>query len=431
MKPIEVSYEALKSIVGEDVSFSLALKHLFSQEKYTAKEKNEVSVIVGCALRHYYIFDELISRYFPSLDVYSRCAFYILMSELRFLNKGGDNSEDIDFVKETLKNNKVEYQEDDFDDLVDYVQNNPVLIPQDVDTTSVEYVHYRYNLPIPIVKMWIKSLGRNTAYHLFKIFSRSITKYYRIDTLKMDEATFKETYSDSFCYDCGVDNVVYPNLEKSTSKRDTNIAINKCHLFSTTLGLEKILDSIDIKETDSVAALSSSLTPLYLSLATRLRTNLNKIDVIFESGADYYKATKGMHGYGIENVRFYNATPSSFITCISEPVDYFFLSPKNSNFELFRLSPDYAIHFKMETLDALIENERQSLEEASPLVKEGGKIVYVVPTISHKEGKTLISDFLKNHEEFSLVEENQFLPIDEEYNCSLYYAILAKERTEK
>ncbi len=427
MNILETSYNALKEVVGEDVSFSLALKHLFAQEKSTAKEKNEVSVIVGCVLRHYYIFSELVNRYFPELDTASKCALYIMMAKVRFLNKGKDNSESIVFAKDKLAENKATYDSEQLDNLIDYLEVNEVLIPSDIDITSIDYIHYRYNLPIPVVKMWLKGLGRNTAYKVFKVFTKSINRVYRVNTLKISLEDFKKTYSDTFITSDKYPYIVFPNLSSETYKRDSNIALNKCHIYATNLGLEEILSKLEIKETDNVAALSSSLTPLYLDLANKCKDNLNKIDVIFETGADYYKATKSLHAYGIDNLRFYTAAPSSFITCISEPVDYFFLSPKNSNFELFRLSPDYAIHFNSETLDGLIENEKNSVEEASKLLKDGGKIVYIVPTISHKEGKSLIHDFILHHPEFSLVEEDQYLPIDEERACSMYYAIIAKE----
>ncbi len=427
MNVLSAAYTILIDVLDNGLNFNISQKHYFDSHKdqISGKEKNDISIVVGCVLRHYFIFKELVNRYFGELSNKSAISLYILMAELRFLSKEANEEEVIKFTKDTLKENDVSYDDETFNSFFDYVKNSPELIPSDVSNDSLDYIYYRFNIPVPIVKMWQKYLGKNLTYKVLKAFTKSAQKFYMINSFKISEQDFDKQYGEAFIHVENHPRMVTPNLEYKSKDKLTQ-AINKNHIFSFTVGLDSLLSELDIKPLDSVALQDDGLTTLYLGLANYLPTQENKIDVMTENGGEYYKITKSIKSYGIDNMRFYNCTPSAFITCISEPVDYFILAPRSSNFELLRLSPDYSIHFKMNSLDDLIANERLSLDEASKLVKDGGKLVYALSTISSKESKGLIHSFLEDNKDFSLVKEIQHLPLDES-KCSLYYAILQKK----
>jgi 16S rRNA C967 or C1407 C5-methylase (RsmB/RsmF family) len=76
-------------------------------------------------------------------------------------------------------------------------------------------------------------------------------------------------------------------------------------------------------------------------------------------------------------------------------------------------------------MDALFVQEKEILEETSKFVAENGTLIYLVYTISKKEGHSTVSDFLLAHPEFSLVKEEQRFPFDE-YDTAMYYAVMKK-----
>ncbi|MCD8194832.1 MAG: hypothetical protein LUD22_00785 [Coprobacillus sp.] len=425
MEILDGSYAVLIDVLDNGLNFNVALKHYESANQISGKEKNEISIVVGCVLRHYFIFKDLVAKYFGELSTKSEVALFILMAQLRFLTEHVDQEGVIKFTTDKLQENNVSYDQKTFDSFLDYIKNSPTLIPLDVANDSLDYIYYRFNIPVPIVKMWQKYLGKNQTYRVLKTFSKSAQKFYMINHLKISDEEFDKKYGEALLRVENHPNMVTPNLEYKSKDKLTQ-AVNNYEIFSFTLGLDELISSLNIDPLSSIAVQDDGLSTLYIGLSNALSNQQNKIDVMTDNGSEYYKITKSLKSYGITNMRFYHASPSSFITCISEPVDYFILAPRSSNFELLRLSPDYSIHFKTSSLDELILNERASLDEASKLLKEGGKLVYAISTISSKESHGLIKSFLNDNPDFTLLVEKQHLPTDEE-KCSLYYAILQKK----
>ena len=87
--------------------------------------------------------------------------------------------------------------------------------------------------------------------------------------------------------------------------------------------------------------------------------------------------------------------------------------------------PDYFLRFDIQKLDELIANQTKALNEASAQVEDGGYLLYLVDTISKKETMGLIGEFLKEHSEFTLVEDKQYFPY-KKFGGSYYYAVLKK-----
>ncbi len=428
MDECKVSYDVLSNVICDDVSFNVAIKRVSSASGLSASERNKVSIVVGCALMHYFIFNELTRRYFGEISEKSACAIYIMLSKLRFLNKEVDEEALFTFTKDILESNDVAYDPKSFDALVDYAKNSEALIPSDIEVNSIEYLHFRYNVPTQLVKMWEKHLGKGRTQKVLRAFTHTATKYYHINHLVVSDERFDSLYSSVLERVESHPDLVTPI--RDTDYRDLiNKALNSAHLYSYNRGLDTLLSQLDISPLSHVALEANCLNTFYLGLSEKLKDQSKEIDVMIESGSEYYRVSKGMKGNGVRNMRFYNVAPSGFITCISEPVDYFFLCPYNSNFELLRLSPDYAYHFKMSNLDSLVEGETLSLEEASKLLSDNGEIIYIVPTISNKESKGLIHQFVASHAGYELVNERQFLPIDED-GCTLYYGIIRKKAPE-
>ena len=57
---------------------------------------------------------------------------------------------------------------------------------------------------------------------------------------------------------------------------------------------------------------------------------------------------------------------------------------------------------------------------------EHGTFIYMIYTISKKEGHQTVNEFLLKHPEFKLVREAQLFPY-EDLDTALYYAVMKKE----
>ena len=132
----------------------------------------------------------------------------------------------------------------------------------------------------------------------------------------------------------------------------------------------------------------------------------------------------------LKNVNFFEANPDSFESAISRPQDLVIAAPNSSNFDLVREEPDFLLHFRKDEMDALFKQEKDVLENASKFVSEGGTLIYMIYTISKKEGHQTIASFLASHPEFQLVSDRQAFPF-EEMDTAMYYAVLRKDSNVK
>ena len=70
MREFEHAQQALKTILIDKLPFNLAINTTLKTEKKDVGRDFKVSVaaVTGCALRHYYVFQELITRKYGELE---------------------------------------------------------------------------------------------------------------------------------------------------------------------------------------------------------------------------------------------------------------------------------------------------------------------------------------------------------------------------
>jgi hypothetical protein len=140
-----------------------------------------------------------------------------------------------------------------------------------------------------------------------------------------------------------------------------------------------------------------------------------------------FGVTKLIKEKELHNVNFFAAPDvESMDAAISHPQDLAIVVPDATNFDLIPYTPDYLLHFNKDGMDALFESQRKALNSVAKYVALNGRLVYVIPTISRKEGSNLVKTFLRYHPEFALVEEKQHFPFDS-LRSAFYYAVLVKQ----
>ena len=421
---LTLSHNILLDIIEKDLPFSLAVGNATRPVKgktINPEIKNGATTFVGCALRHQIIFDELVRRSFGELPNRVKSGLYLYLANKVFLEKV-DEKEAFEFMKQKFIDSEVEFDNAKFDSLDKATDDKSKLVPSEYDQKSLEFLSFRFNTPLWLVKMWKKQFGPQLTYPILLANSRGIDTVYRVNTSLINEDAFVQS-NDKFAKTETKGLVSYVG-EKFLKKE----IIAHCeYVFEYSRGYKKLFDSLDCDPIRGIAFYSGLSTNAFLELMAQFSKDV-KFEIVAKKGEPYFSAKKLADRNNLANVAIYEAEPSSIITCISKQVHTFIVMPESSNFAQIRVTPDYLLHFKKETFDQVLAAQKEALEEASQFVEENGNLVYAVPTINHKEGRAQVINFLNTHKDFKMVEDRQIFPFDK-LDSTLYYAILRKEES--
>lgn len=412
MEELDLSLTILSDIIDNDVQFNEALRKVFQADIDKRPMRSSVAGLVGCELRHALLFEELTA----SLADYS-------IEEKRFLSLALG---DLFFVRripsetiiDALKTRLGEAKLAEAQPLIDKAGKPETYIPVDLQKSSNRYLSLRYNTPEWVLKIW-EHYGFGTTYKILKKNNRPLVSSVRVRSVISSE----ELLNNNHDYAKGpVENMLtYAGkvpLRKLPEFHEGKVFLEK-------FGTKALLDAHKVSEPSEVFlyngnADSSIIKELVESYGSSVGLNIGVKDT-----AKYADVSYLIKSMGLKNVNFFGAAPDAMDAAISRPQDLVIAAPDSSNFDLIREYPDYLLHFKKEGMDALIEQEKAVLEGTSKFVAENGMLIYVIYTISKKEGHGTVSDFLLAHNDFQLVEEKQEFPF-EDLDTSIYYAILHK-----
>lgn len=416
MRELFTALNVLDKITNEKVGFSIAISDACKNEKIDGDHRKDLSSFVGCALRHYLILNYRYSLLENRNEKLAN-AFILAASNLLFTKKANLESTS-SFLKEVTKDEKM-YEK--MMDLINKFMSGEDLIPSELDPNCLEFLSFRYNTPLWMVKMWRKHYGYKIMRKIlignskhFSNFARTNQEYCESDErFLIENKEFSKTDYEHF----------YRFNEKNGIKK-TSAFLNK-QIFVYPIVFDRILKNADTDSLRGIAGYSSTPNALICALAANLSSYVTMDYLVGKQQAYFDIKSQKLH-YNLKNVHLYEGEPSGLITCISKKVHTFFVLPESSNFFLLRNTPDYFVHFEQNSLDGLIQKENEAIKEAAEFVEDGGYLVYIIPTISEKESHGVITTFLKEHEDFSLVEDEQIFPFSE-FETSLFYAILKKE----
>ena len=411
MNIFELSKSILLKLVIEDVPFAVALKNAFKKNNIDAVEKSNVAALVGCELRHHYIFDNLINRFFEG-EEFEKTIY------LRFALANGL------FLKRFPEKELVALAEQDLDKeqiyaLYNFVKSTDEIIPNDLDKTSPEFLSLRYNTPAWIIRMWQKQYGKGVVFKTLKVNYRQSVPSIRVNEKKIDIDEFLAKHPDFS--KAPVDNMIIYQGRGSPKKLPE---FDNGSLYFMKMATKVVLDSLDLDVLKGIAIYTEVPNNIYLDLLTRFKEEA-KADLVINNTSCYYETKRNLEKIGKHRMFIYEAEYTSLLTCLSKKVHTMICMPKSSTFDLLRSTPDYFLRIKQEGLDELIANESACLAECSKYVEDGGELVYMVPTLSRKESNNIIAKFLVDNKDFELIKERQFFPF-EVYDSCLYSARLKK-----
>ena len=410
MNNFEMSSQILSDILFKDLPFFISAKNVIGKNEVSPESRSLIYGIVGCELRHHYVLKAIVKeKYkFDPVDEIKFVPLYLLLTNI-FYYKKFDN----DQIKlNTMK--MVGITPKELDAFLKELESREDFIPSNVTNGSLEYLSYRFNTPLWLVKMWDKQFGRNVCFKTLKSNYRSpkITvgfnpRYTNEDNLLKTNKFNKTQIENIFEY-------------VGNGPLRINDEVKKHQVFLEKMPYKDVLNKLELNPLSKAAFFLGSASPIALDYGINFDTHAG-MDVIIPDYAEYLNFKRDAGFNKIENVSVFNEQANTIESCLSEKVDLFVLIPRNTNFELLKTSPDFFLRCKNTKMDTLINEQRYSLEEAYNMLNENGTLLYLVPTLNNKETTNLVKDFLLIHRDMSLLEEKLYLPFEE--TDSLLYAV--------
>ena len=406
--------DILQKIIIENVPFSLALKQAFKDDNVSKEDKPIVSALVGCALRHYLVMERVIKETYPNIESDGFIALLVAFSNALFIKKL--NQDDCNALATSF------LKEDDIKvtDFISPYLEDKKLVPEEIEVGSFDFLSYRYNTPVSVIKMWNRQFGHITASRILRANSKPGPVVLRINNNLISDEDFFNQYPEF--EKCEVSGIALFNGE---GKFKNHLASEKNLVTALPLAFKEAVDEGDVDLFRGLAIYAEYPNDLLTELLSRFN-NLTNIEFMAGNYSAFINTKNALNKHAIKGINVYEANASSIITCVSKPVHTFIVMPDSSRLNLLQVLPDYFLRFDIEKLDDLIANQLKALNEASNQVEDGGYLVYLVDTISKKENSGVINEFLKDHTEFTLIKDKLYFPY-KKYGGSYFYAVLKKQ----
>lgn len=416
MTPQVLARDILNRIINENTPFSLALKQAFKKNEVSREDKANISAMVGCVLRHYLVLSNVISKQYPNLDSVGVIALMIAFSNALFIKKL-DQEDCNKEAQQYLKDEDIKVQ-----DFIEPYLAEKKLVPENIEIGSFEFLSYRYNTPVDIIKMWSKQFGHIAVSKALKANSKPAPVVLRIDNKKIEDEEFFNKYPEFERIE-GVNGMA---LFKGEGKFKNHEVSEKALATPYALAFKEMLDEGDVDLLRGLAIYTEYPNDLLIDLLSR-KESISGVEFIAGNLATASNARNFLNKNQVRGVNVYEAQASAIITCLSKPVHTFVVMPDSSRFNLLQLLPDYFLRFDFNKLDELIANQKLALKEAAEQVEEDGYLLYLVDTLSKKESINIINEFLANNENFTLVRDKLYFPY-KKYGGSYYFAALKKAK---
>ncbi len=415
MQEFDLSEKILEDIIVNDTQFNEALRKVFQADPSVRPMRSMVAGIVGCELRHHILFEYLLSEH-KDLSPAEKRTVSLALADLYFY-KHISKENVLRILKEKISEDKLA----SLQPLFDKADEEGPFIPDNISKQTNKYLSLRFNTPEWVLKIF-EHYGYGTTYKILKKNNRPFVPYVRVRTSLTPTKELLEKNPEEFKENSVEDVLSYvgkSSLRKSALTKDGVI-------FREKPATKELIDTYRIEEPKELFVYNANLDSSLLKEIIENYGSSIGINMGVPSMEKYPDVTRLIRQKQLKNVNFFASSLDSLIVSISRPQDLVIAAPDSSNFDLIREQPDYLLHFKKSGMDELFAKEKETLLECSKFVAEGGTLIYVIYTISKKEGHQTILDFLANHPEFQLVSEKQEFPY-EANETSLYYAVMHKD----
>lgn len=404
-----IAFETLYKIFYDSAYSNIALDKVL---KEIDEDKAFISALVYGVVERKLTLDYFINKYLdtkpkPKILIILRLGAY----QLLFMDKVPASAA----INESVKLTKI-IKQNFYSKLVNAVLHkidNDREIPQ--DKLSV-----KYSVPQNLINMWTKQYGRETCEKFISSINEKPPVFAAPNTAYVDcEELLYELKSE------GVDGEITGDAVKITSSFD----LSKLNSFAN--GLFYIQDlssflcakSLDAQPDETVLDICSAPGGKAFTIALSMK-NRGKIYCY-----DLYEhrlklIDNGAKKLGI-NIIETEINDGSVYNASIPQADRIICDVPCSGFGIIRRKPE--IRYKeLDSVKELPEIQLNILNVSSKYLKSGGRMIYSTCTLNKKENENVVSKFLENDKEFTLIEEKTFFPASDSGD-GFFFALIEKK----
>lgn len=424
MSSLRKAYDYLKKISSKQESFTTVINRSLLNDNLSGNDSKLVSdTLKSVVNKYYYLQFEVKSVLEKELKNEELDILVIALSMYQF----GKNIS-IEYliscfnVDNEYFANEIEGYTLDVETLQNVIQKvgrAPLKVPEKFEKIPVKKIAIKFSYPEWIVKMHLKHYGFKDAFKSIASFRRSIPLVVNYNPMLISD---KDLNKNEF---------IKTNLAPSAYSYVGKEKIIKNELFITNKifvedeASQFLIETLDPRQGDDLLFFDESKGVLALDAALRI-SDFGKIQVACKDVISLSATRKLIKRFNLKSIYAFESDMKLLITHVPEKsFDRVLVMPKSSSLGLVRKKPDILLTLKREELDDIIDNEKYSLSEASNYVKTNGVLLYAVSTMNKKECENVVNEFLKENENFALLEDRQIFPYISPSD-GLYYALIKK-----
>jgi 16S rRNA (cytosine967-C5)-methyltransferase len=424
MNILGVGTKVLREIIDGRKPVSFALSSLEEEFNLSSEENERIKRDINGSLKHFYLLRFEAEDAFSAEKDDSQLIYLTILAlyQLRYCLKSIARFKTIDEATEAKEYLGLEIDSGVFRSGLEKLSLGDYHFPAAVMRDPYKYNSLVFSIPEWIIRMWAKQYGDEQAMSLLHSSQMHKLTYVRINDLKIskEELLSEGVYEDS---QFASEAYVYHSPLSFSQSRDSK----EGRAFIEDLSNQIAISSLNLKEVRKAVQLNGFSGSLSSDLAMRIQPLGGTMETVYPDEVSYRKARYAYQRRGLANVSalHYSSLEEAEKVFKKGTYDLAVATPDSSCLGQISYRPSKMAILKEEEMPELIAGEKKTLEAVASLVKEGGKLLYMVWTVNLAEGEQLVRGFLKKHSDFSLQVSKQIFPY--EYpSDGLYYAVMER-----
>ena len=289
---------------------------------------------------------------------------------------------------------------------------------------AIKKISINYSYPEWVIKMMVKHFGLKNVYQDVIATKKPLKISLNVNTLltsKEDVLKYSD-FSDIDYLSTGV------RYESENNLHDIKM-FRRNEVFMQDEVSQLLVDKLNLEMGDESMLISEDNGPIALSMANK-QQDIGTINVVNTDMLTIAKVRKYLERSSLKSLNVIQTDLKLLISYVAkDSLDKILFIAPSSNLGLLRKKSSLLLTLNRDELDSLIAYQKQYIKEVSTYLKKGGRMIYAVYTYNKKESSLIVSEFLNENPEFTLIEEKQLfantLPSD-----GAYYAIIERKQND-
>lgn len=270
--------------------------------------------------------------------------------------------------------------------------------------------HINESLPEWIYKLLKSQYDEESFTRILKNYKSIPTVYYRLNHNKCKYTDLKDI------------NIINEDIFTSNKSLVNSEEFKKGYFYIEDINSSSLTKHLDLKESDTLLDVCCAPGSKLFNCLDIVKPNNAYSNELHEHRLELIRERAKLLGF--DGVHYLNYDGRILSDVLDVKFDKILLDVPCSGLGTLGRKPDLKYHLSPSSLDELQVIQKGLLNNTSKLLKTNGEILYSTCTLNKKENGKQVTAFLKEHEEFSLKEEDTI--INDLGDC-FYYAVLKKE----